>query len=138
MVDEPREIDEIASPGVLNIPRQGEGVELLGEVLVDGIDRKPRPPEAQPLDDRVGEAGLERADDDVGRADVDLETDELGAREPRDDDKTDAATWWSLQCGWRRRHLVAEVVGEIDPKARREEFGRRIDRGVDLDRKSVV
>ena len=52
--DEPDKIDEVASPGVLDIPRQRQGVELLGEVLVDGIDGEPRTSEAEPLDDRVG------------------------------------------------------------------------------------
>jgi len=28
-------------PGVLDIPRQGQGVQLLGEVLIDRINRKP-------------------------------------------------------------------------------------------------
>lgn len=38
VTDEPEEIDEVASPGVLDIPRERQGVELLGEVLIDWID----------------------------------------------------------------------------------------------------
>ena len=96
MADEPGEVHEVASPGVLNIPRQGQGVELLGEVLVDGIDREPRLPEAQPLDDRIGEVGLEFADDDVRGTDVNLEADELRTRKAGDDDEAEAAAGWAL------------------------------------------
>ena len=41
VADEPDEIDEVASSGVLDVPRERQGVELLGEVLIDGIDGEP-------------------------------------------------------------------------------------------------
>jgi len=87
VVDEPDEVDEVTSSGVLDIPREGQGVKLLGEVLVDGRREvaEPRLPEAEPLEDRVGPIGLEIADDDVGGTDIDLEADELAAREAGDD-----------------------------------------------------
>jgi hypothetical protein len=87
VVHEPDKVDEITSSGVLDVPRERQGVELLGEVLVDGIDREPRPPEAEPLEDRVGEVGLEVLDDDIGGADINLEADELRAREACDDEE---------------------------------------------------
>jgi hypothetical protein len=74
--DEPGEVHEVASPGVLDVAREREGMELLGNVLVDRIDREARSPEAQPLEDRIGKVRLELANDDVGSADVDLEPDE--------------------------------------------------------------
>ena len=74
-------------------------MELLGEVLVDGIDGEPRPPEAEPLDNRIGKVGLEVTDDDVRGTDIDLETDELGARDACDDDESKAAAWWTFE--WR-------------------------------------
>jgi hypothetical protein len=41
VVDEQDQVDEVARPGVLDIPRQGQGMELLGEVLIDWIDGEP-------------------------------------------------------------------------------------------------
>ncbi len=41
VVHEPDQVDEVASSGVLDIPREGQGVELLGEVLIDWIDGEP-------------------------------------------------------------------------------------------------
>lgn len=41
MVHEPGKVDEVTSSGVLNVPRQRQGVELLGDVLIDGIDGEP-------------------------------------------------------------------------------------------------
>jgi hypothetical protein len=73
--DEPDKVHEISSPGVLDVAREREGMELLGNVLVDRIDREARSPEAQPLEDRIGKVRLELANDDVGSADVDLEPD---------------------------------------------------------------
>jgi len=38
VADEPDEVDEVARPRVLDVPREGQGVELLGDVLLDRVD----------------------------------------------------------------------------------------------------
>lgn len=88
---EPCKIDEVSCAGVVDVAGQGQGMELLGDVLRDGVDRVAVAYEAEPLDDRVGEVFLEVADDDVGCAHVDLELDQLQASpEPLDrDDQID-------------------------------------------------
>jgi hypothetical protein len=65
VADEPDEVNEIARPGLLDIARERQGMELLGDVLIDRVDREPRSAKAQPLEDRIGVVGLELADDHV-------------------------------------------------------------------------
>lgn len=108
MADEPDEVDEIARPRVLNIARERQGVELLRDVLIDRVDRESRPTEAEPLEDRIGEVGLELADDHVSRTDIDLEADELGPGEARDDDEPEAAARRAIQWCRRRGDLVTK------------------------------
>jgi hypothetical protein len=97
VADEPRQVDEVARPRVLDVPRQNQGVEILSDVLIDRIDREPRPAEAELLEDGIGEVGLELADDDVGSTDIDLEADELGAGEARDEDEAEATAGWPFR-----------------------------------------
>ncbi len=82
----------------LVIPAGGQGLRSEREVVDEPreID-EPRPPEAEPLDDLVGEVGLDVADDDAISADVNLEADELGSREACDDDEPKAAAGRALQ-----------------------------------------
>lgn len=40
MANEPGEIDEVARSSVLDVTREGQGVKLLGEVLVDRVNRE--------------------------------------------------------------------------------------------------
>lgn len=46
-------------------------------MLDDGTHGEPRPSEAEPIDDQIGEVGLEVTDDDVRGTDIELEADEL-------------------------------------------------------------
>ena len=92
-------------------------MELLGEVLVDGVDGEVRSPEADPLDNRVGEIGLEVADDDVRGADVDLEANELGAPDACYHEKPKAAAGWTGQRCRGRCDLTTEVVRQIHGEA---------------------
>lgn len=83
VANEPGEVNEVARPRVLDGAGEGQGMELLGDMLVHGIDGEPPSLEAEALDDWVGQAGLELADDEVGGADVDLEADKLRRGAPR-------------------------------------------------------
>ena len=99
-------------------------MELLGDVLIDRVDREPRPTEAQPLEDRIGIVGLEFADDDVSRTDIDLEADELRPGEARNDDEPEAAAAWAFQGCWGQRDLIAEVIGQVGGEPRGQELRR--------------
>ena len=84
---EPRKIDKVSGSGVLDVTRQRKGMQLLGDVLGDRVDRIAGPSEAEALDDRIRGMCLKVADDDVSRAHIDLELSEYRTRQADDDDE---------------------------------------------------
>ena len=131
LATEPREVDEVASPGVRDVAGQRERVQLLRDMLRDGVDRELRTHETKALQDGIGSMGFELADDDVAGTDVNLELHQWGAGKPADHGEAEAAAGRSLEGRRGGRDVVGEAVLKVHGEPGRQERGRRVDLSFD-------
>jgi len=109
---EPDHVGEVPDPRVLLVARPRERMELLGELLRDGVHRKVRLRGPELDDDRVRRVSLQLPDDRILAVHVSSEVDERGSCNQRLDRETQTASRRADQ-GLGRAEFIREEVGQV-------------------------